>query len=57
VYLAEVLFDEDTDNAKEALKLLDEVGAQAPGAYDAPEERLQQKVAKELKLKIEEKLK
>lgn len=57
VYLAEVLFDEDTDNAKEALRLLDEVGAQAPGTYDAPEERLQQKAAKELKLKIEEKLK
>lgn len=57
VFLAEVLLDEDSDNAKDAMKLVDEVIALPLGAYDAPEEAYNQRLAKELKPKIQEKLK
>lgn len=54
VYLAEALLD--SGEAKQAMAVLEEAIAATPGAYDAPEERLAQKMAKALKPRIEKEL-
>lgn len=54
VYLAETLLDED--QPKEAKKLVDEVLAAKPGAYDAPEERRAQTMARALLPAIQKEL-
>jgi hypothetical protein len=49
-YLAELFMKEDY--VKEAQKLLEEVLAAKPGAYDAPEERRSQEIARALMVKL-----
>lgn len=55
VFLAEVLLDDG--QAKEALKVIDEVLAPGAGGNDIPEDGLMLKLARALKPKIEEELK
>ncbi len=58
LFWAEMRMDDGgKENYQEALKLVNEILAATPTAYDPPEERFIQKLAKNLKPKIEEELK